>query len=76
MTIQTRQKARSWTGYSKSCRSNLVIVHHLIRDASRVMKRGAALYDQLNSRSTQQWLTRRREGLGLKVIPEPLDAAG
>jgi hypothetical protein len=53
----------------------LVIVYHLIRDGSGFIERGAAFFDQLNSRSTQQWLTRRLERPGSTVILEPLDAA-
>lgn len=56
-------------------RSILVVVYHLIRDGSRFIERGAAFVDQLNGRSTQQWLTRRLERLGFQVILEPLDAA-
>jgi hypothetical protein len=56
-------------------RSILVIVYHLIRDGSRFIERGAAFFDQLNTRSTQQWLTRRLARLGFKVILEPLEAA-
>jgi transposase len=56
-------------------RSILVIVYPLIRDGSGFIERGAAFFDQLNSRSTQQWLTRRLERPGFKIILEPLDAA-
>jgi transposase len=56
-------------------RSMLVIAYHLIRDGSRFIERGAAFFDQLNTRSTQQWLTRRLERLGFKVILQPLETA-
>jgi transposase len=56
-------------------RTILIIVYHMIRDGTEYVERGTAYFDQLNPQSTQQWLTKRLERLGFKVILEPLAAA-
>jgi transposase len=55
--------------------SILVIAYHMIRDGTEYIERGASYFDQLDSQSTQRWLTRRLESLGYKVTLEPLSAA-
>jgi hypothetical protein len=47
----------------------------MIRDGTEYIERGAAYFDQLNPLSTQQWLTKRLQRLGFKVILEPLPTA-
>ena len=56
-------------------RTMLVIAYHLMRDGTRFEERGADFFDRLKPQSTQQWLTRRLERLGYKVILEPIETA-
>lgn len=56
-------------------RTILVIAYHLIRDDTRFVEPGAAFFDQLHPHSTQQWLTRRLERMGFKVVLEPIETA-
>ena len=54
--------------------SILVIMYHMIGNGTEYYERGSAYFDQLNSSSTQRWLTKRLETLGFKVTLEPLGA--